>query len=314
MESIDLFVAKGQQAVDGCELRTWHNAGGVDWYSGIYWETPMRGRENLPVVDRREIETGLRSLGLPCGAVVLTHSSLRSLGNVIGGADAVIDAIMEVIGPKGTLVVPTLTFEGFEKAGRRFDARTQPSESGLVTEKLRLRREARRSLHPLSSAAALGADAESITAHHEDTPCGPGSPYWEVWRREGHTLFIGVEFACNSLFHVAEEVAAPAYLTYDFESDVAVTDCGGNVRAGSYRRYACGRLGIVRYLGKLGQVYVNAGVVRTTPIGAASVRLVPAKDNVQLAVDVLRRNPEWILEPESLPLSEPLESNANRSG
>src|SRR5438552_2062378 len=99
------------------------------------------------------------------------HSSLKSLGRVDGGAEAVIASVMDVIGPAGTRVVPTLNFTGVERAGRRFEARTQPSETGRITETLRLQPGARRSLHPLSSAAAIGADAEAITNGHNDTPC-----------------------------------------------------------------------------------------------------------------------------------------------
>lgn len=257
----------------------------------------MSAEKTTPLVTRQEIAAGLRALGLPEKATVLIHGSLKSLGTVVGGADAVIDAILDVIGPEGTLVVPTLTFRGFALSGRRFDARTQPSETGLITETVRLRPQARRSLHPLSSAAALGAVAEAITTGHDDTPCGPGSPYWQLWERAGYTLFLGVEFGCNSLFHVAEEIVAPAYLSYDVEAEVAVTDLQGNTRTGTYRRYACSRLGIMRYLGKMGRVYAEAGVLCTAQIGAAKVCLLPARENVGLAVERLRQDAEWILTP-----------------
>jgi aminoglycoside 3-N-acetyltransferase len=257
----------------------------------------MSAPAHRPVVTRQEIAAGLHALGLPERARVLVHSSLKSLGHVQGGADTVIDAILDVIGSGGTLVVPTLTFGGFELAGRRFDARTQPSETGRITETVRLRPEARRSLHPLSSAAALGAEAKEITTGHDDTPCGPGSPYWQLWERAGYTLFLGVDFACNSLFHVAEEIVAPAYLSYDVEGDIPVTDIDGNTRIGTYRRYACSRLGIQRHLGKMGRLYIEAGIVHTVQIGAARVHLLPARDNVGLAVELLQRDPEWILTP-----------------
>src|SRR5579872_5461399 len=183
-----------------------------------------------PLVTRADICTGLRKLGLPRAAIVLMHSSLKSLGRVDGGPEAVIDAVLDVIGPEGTLVVPTLTFRGFVLSGRSFDARTQTSETGLITETLRLRPGARRSLHPLSSVAAVGAAAAEITASHDDTPCGPGSPYRKLWELGGYTLFVGVDFVCNSTFHVAEEWIDPPYLSYDLEPDVPVTGLDGQTR------------------------------------------------------------------------------------
>ena len=61
------------------------------------------------IVRRDDIVRGLRALGLAPGDVVLVHSSLGSLGHVEGGADAVIDALLDTVGTEGTVLVPTLT-------------------------------------------------------------------------------------------------------------------------------------------------------------------------------------------------------------
>ncbi|NIA12858.1 MAG: hypothetical protein GWP08_02165 [Nitrospiraceae bacterium] len=53
-----------------------------------------------PAVMRREIEAGLRELGLREGSVVLLHSSLSSFGLVEGGAMGTpVRAVLEVEGP-----------------------------------------------------------------------------------------------------------------------------------------------------------------------------------------------------------------------
>ena len=51
----------------------------------------------------------LRRLGLSPGDVVLVHSSLSSLGHVIGGAEGFIEALRMAVAPGGTVLVPTLT-------------------------------------------------------------------------------------------------------------------------------------------------------------------------------------------------------------
>ncbi len=48
----------------------------------------------------------LRRLGLPVGGTVLVHSSLRSLGWIVGEADAVALALEAAVGGEGTLMVP----------------------------------------------------------------------------------------------------------------------------------------------------------------------------------------------------------------
>lgn len=50
-----------------------------------------------------------RRLGLGPGAVALVHSSLSRLGHVVGGAEAVVDALLEAVSPGGTVLFPTLT-------------------------------------------------------------------------------------------------------------------------------------------------------------------------------------------------------------
>ena len=61
------------------------------------------------MVHKEDIVRGLGELGLRPGDVVLVHSSLSSFGYVEGGADAVIDALLDAVGPEGTVMVPTLT-------------------------------------------------------------------------------------------------------------------------------------------------------------------------------------------------------------
>ena len=52
---------------------------------------------------------GLYALGIAPGSKLLVHSSLSSFGYVEGGANAVIDAFLDMVGVQGTLLVPTLT-------------------------------------------------------------------------------------------------------------------------------------------------------------------------------------------------------------
>lgn len=61
---------------------------------------------DTPVIPR-DLDTGLRQLDLAPGEVVLVHSSLRSFGRFDGGGAAVVQTLLDYLGPSGTLVVPT---------------------------------------------------------------------------------------------------------------------------------------------------------------------------------------------------------------
>ena len=111
---------------------------------------------------RDDISQALRALGLAAGDVVMVHSSLRSIGYVEGGADAVVDALLDVLGSSGTLVVPTFTPSHGHEADPVFDPARDPSEVGRITEVVRTRPGARRSVHLLHSVAALGGRSAEI--------------------------------------------------------------------------------------------------------------------------------------------------------
>ena len=115
------------------------------------------------------------------GAIIFVHSSLRSLGHVAGGADAVIDALLDTLGPAGTLVVPTFTFAHGSKANPVFNMARDPSEMSQITEATRRRPEARRSCHLLHSVAALGQHALELTAYH-----GPSA--WAMMVPSGNSV------------------------------------------------------------------------------------------------------------------------------
>lgn len=58
-------------------------------------------------VTKETIKVGLRKLGLRKGDTVGVHCSLSSFGHVEGGADAVIDALLETVGKQGNVVMST---------------------------------------------------------------------------------------------------------------------------------------------------------------------------------------------------------------
>ncbi|MEA4888642.1 MAG: AAC(3) family N-acetyltransferase [Clostridiaceae bacterium] len=165
------------------------------------------------MINKNDILFSLDLLDIKQGDVLLVHSALSSMGQVEGGADAVIDALLEAVGPEGTIVMSTLT--GWAAP---FDVRSSPSAVGLISETFRRRPQARRSLHPVHSVAAIGRQAEWITSGHElcATGCGAGTPYAKMIDLGGKVMLLGVDMDRNTIMHTLEEmVSAPYLLTLD---------------------------------------------------------------------------------------------------
>ena len=85
---------------------------------------------SLIMHDKASLLTDLHALGLQPGDDVMVHSSYKSLGGVVGGPAAVVEALLEVVGPHGTLLLPTFTHSGTT----HFDPRTTPSRNGAITD------------------------------------------------------------------------------------------------------------------------------------------------------------------------------------
>ncbi len=161
------------------------------------------------MIDRAEIRYALELMDVRPGGVLLVHSALSSIGRVEGGADAVVDALLDAVGPEGTIVMSTLT--GWSAP---FDPDRTPSAVGLISERFRRRPEALRSRHPVHSVAAIGRRAAEVVRGHEDcaTGCGKGTPYETLIRLGAKVLLLGVDLDRNTMMHTLEELAGAPYL------------------------------------------------------------------------------------------------------
>ncbi|MHB9031426.1 MAG: AAC(3) family N-acetyltransferase [Anaerolineae bacterium] len=184
-----------------------------DLYERALYYRYLEQRVYAPFVDRGDIADAMRALGIRPGDLMLMHSSYTSLGNVIGGAQAVIDGIRDVLGPEGTLALPTLSMRRFANAYRDWYPE-RPSDTGYLTEYFRQMPGVLRSNQATHSVAALGRLAYELTFEH--TARGPrtcvfgeyafsqSSPWQKLYDLGGKVVFLGVDMNCNTLKHLIE--------------------------------------------------------------------------------------------------------------
>lgn len=234
---------------------------------------------------RQEIAAGLRELGVRPGMVLMVHSSLSALGHVDGGARTVIEALIEVLGPDGTLMMPAMA------ADPVFDVNTSPSSVGTVTEAFRHYPNVVRSIHPSHSTCGLGPLAEKLQAGHleQDSAIGPDSPWGRLARLDnGYVLFLGCDQDRNTLLHTAEDICNLPFLN-TIQRDYL--DAAGQRRSKTLHRFP----GPHRDFIGLEPLFQAAGAVQTGTIGRAACRLMKASQILELAVTALRQDPAAIL-------------------
>jgi aminoglycoside 3-N-acetyltransferase len=251
---------------------------------------------------RTSLAADLRSLGVRSGSVLIVHSSMKSLGWVTGGTVAVVQALREVLGPDGTLVVPTHTPENSDPAGWEhppvpeswwpiirsempgFDPALTPScWMGAIAETVRAWPGALRSDHPHTSFAAIGPAArEVLSGHRLDEMLGESSPLGRIYNLDGDVLLLGVDHTSNTSLHLAEyRQAQPPRRTH-----------GAAVLAAPGSEGPAGRAWIEwedvavdeSDFGALGAELDDSGAVTTGPVGCATGRLMRQRAAVDLAV------------------------------
>ncbi len=152
----------------------------------------------------KDLVSDFSRLGVAAGGVMMVHSSLRSIGTVEGGAEAVVDALLESLGSQGTLVVPTFTFSAPSQPGFIFDPARTPSEMGAISEAARQRVGALRSIHVFHSIAAIGPMAEQIVATRSPSAWDDDSPMGRIANGEGQFLLLGVPYTRLTAIHLVE--------------------------------------------------------------------------------------------------------------
>lgn len=162
----------------------------------------------MRTIEKEDIVFALELGGIRHGDVVLMHSAMSSIGQVNGGADTVIDAVLEAVGPEGTFAVSTMSFHN------PFDAEKDPSTVGIISETHRLRPNSIRSLRPVHSINAIGAKAKELTEGHENcaTNCGVGSPYLKLRDMGGKIILLGTDMNRNTTLHAIEDIMNAVYL------------------------------------------------------------------------------------------------------
>jgi len=181
---------------------------------------------DLPVT-RADLVRDLRALGVAAGDVLLVHSSLSRLGWVCGGPQAVIEALLELVGPDGTLVMPAFSTHITDPANwtnppvpeswwpvirehsPAYDPRRTPTRMlGAVAELFRTWPGVDRSAHPHDSFAALGPKSAPILHPHPlDDGMGERSPLARLHDLDARVLLLGVGHGNNSSLHLAEHRA-----------------------------------------------------------------------------------------------------------
>ena len=236
------------------------------------------------------LKADLLKLGLKSDDTILMHSSLSSLGYVEGGAETVIDTLLDILWD-GTLLVPALSY-AYTRSSKVFSVKDTKSCVGAISEYFRTREGTIRSMHPTHSVCGVGKYAEEILKQHAqtDTPLGSKSPFALLPAYDGKILMLGCGLRPNTSMHGVEELSKPWYLLKEEMEEFQLIDENGNV---THKKYYCHNFAGVA------QRYDRLSNVMEIPSGKvldSTSYLIPAKEMWETADQKIREKEEYFVE------------------
>ncbi|GBR44094.1 aminoglycoside N(3)-acetyltransferase [Gluconobacter roseus] len=260
-------------------------------------EAAAIARSSGPVTQARLV-VDFQRLGVTPGMTLLVHASLSRIGWVCGGAPAVISALLQAVGPEGTIVMPAQSSELSDPSGwcdppvpeswwetiratmPPYDPRLTPTRGvGQIAEIFRTWPGVQRSLHPQVSFSAFGPQAADILARQPmEDPFGAQSPLAALSDRDAQVLMIGTGWETCTALHLAERLAQPDGPT--FQDGTCITVEGE-------RRWVrlCLPVTDIERFQPFGATLDGNALLRHGHVGSAPSRLFPLAPAIRMATE-----------------------------
>lgn len=246
---------------------------------------------NKIMLSREQLISGFRKMGVKNSDVIMVHASYKSLGDVPGGADTAIDALIDAVGPDGTVLFSTFDFHSWTES-HYFDIHETRSKMGIITELARLRKDSMRTPHPIYSFAVIGKRKHEFAACDDIKGFGEKSVFALFHRLNGIVISIGISDLNNTftITHYAEEIANCKYRRHKNFSGIYI----GNNGIPETRTYSM----LVRKHGVLTDMapalteLIKRGVIKKGVIGQAEVLCTPMQEFCKEMSKIIKDHPE----------------------
>lgn len=260
--------------------------------------------EQRKLVIPEDIRAALRCAGVKKGQTVMVHTSLGSLGYVCGGAQAVIEALLDCVGEEGTIMMPTQSWKNLDPSTGvywqepeewwpiirehipAYDKRLTPTNTmGAVAELFRQWPGTLRSDHPARSVAAWGRHAQYLTQSHDlSNIFGDHSPIGRLYELDSFVLLIGVGYDKNTSLHLADARA-------DYPGKHTVTEHSAIWLNGQRVWKAYETLAVDgEDFPAIGEAFEQTGQVCHAPLGNGMLSMMRQRALVDFAVEWMEKN------------------------
>lgn len=159
----------------------------------------------------KDLKKVLRGKGITEGDTLVVHASWKNDNGFNGSAKDLINALKELLGPDGLLVMMSMPYQNqstrdYLAQGKVFNVNRTPSMMGLLSEVFRRGQGVVRSLNAAHPLLAWGRDAEDFIAGHQFSKCsfGTDSPFAKLADRKAKVLLFDAPFNTITYNHYLE--------------------------------------------------------------------------------------------------------------
>lgn len=253
-------------------------------------------KESSIKITKEDLKNSFKEIGIKEGDTLFVHSGLSKIGFVENGPDTVIEALIETVGPEGTIAMPTSQIVGsskeFLEKNPLFDPKESPSKMGKITEVFRKRQGVLRSSHPTHSVAAYGKHAKEIVKEHYNakTTFGINTPYFRILELNGKLLFLGVDRWCMTHAHVVEDIMPNFPINVRSEEPIttSIIDDEGNKKEVTVKVHDS-EVAKIRAVYNLNEYFKENNIFKITKIGNGEIEVCNAKEVIKLMIDLAKQ-------------------------
>lgn len=252
-----------------------------------------KDKEEGKIISKDSLIHQLKAIGIEKGDTLLVHSSLSKIGYIENGAQDLVEALLEVVGSNGHILMPnspnaTLQLDYIRQLNI-FDVANAKSKLGATSEYFRLLPNAKRSAHPTEPVSCIGPNSSYFVDDHfgNRTPYNQNSPFYRITEKNGKILYIGVTFdnagtSLHILEDAVEDFGFPVYHDEEFEVNVLFNNGSTEkMRTLVHNPIQSAK----RKCDGLIPLFENKGVLRKVKIGQADSLLVDAKGMYDVMLD-----------------------------
>lgn len=254
------------------------------------------------MITQTDVSAALRAAGLREGALVFVHAAMKPLGWLERGPDTVIDGLLDVLGPKGTLVMPTFTWPDFPGT---FEVPVVQENSPIWTGKIPARFAeypgVKRDRHPAWSNAYHGPLSDELLEINEREVYGYGKNkiHWRIKELGGSTMLVGATFkSCSSMYVPLDILELPCRQIIKTRAGTSVEQYLQMTPQEQHRMHFFEnekpQAGARPQLLLIEEPLRQAGVLREVPLGNGSVKHVSLEDLYRVMFDGFEENSKFL--------------------